>query len=107
MSSPAERVARIRTLLAIAARVADPEDPLGREARAALLETAGLSREGLELALRHHLETAASAAELDALVAGASTAPRCHVVLSASVCVAPLRALALALACSETIRLKP
>lgn len=99
--------ARLRALLAITSRVADARDPLGREARADLARRSGLSREGVELALGRCLETRASDAELARLEAEVTRAPRCHVVLSASVCTAAARALALALATSTSIRVRP
>jgi len=85
----------------------DPQDPLGAAARARLPASTGLSPQGVELALREHLETQPAAEAVAALLAGAGRAPRCHVVLAANVCVAPLRALACALATSPSVRLRP
>jgi hypothetical protein len=102
-----DRLERVRRVVSVARRIADPSDTLGREARARLPEASGLSAEGVELALREHLETDATAAELAALVASCAEAPRCHVVLAANVCTAPLRALACALATAPAVAVKP
>lgn len=99
--------ARVRKVLAAAARLVDPRDPLGREARAALPAVTGLSAEGVALGLAEHLETAATDAELGRLLAWAGEAPRVHVVLSANVFVGAVRALALAVAASEVVMVKP
>jgi len=90
--------ADVRALLAAAARVA--RDPAIVDA---LVSSTGLSRENVELSLAAHLELDAPDAEIDSLVAGAGRAESVHVVLSASVFVAPLRAIALALAASDRV----
>lgn len=69
---------RIDRLLAIARRVADPADPLGIEARERLRDTSGLSPEGIELALTHHLETSPSETEIAALLGSLSAHPGAH-----------------------------
>jgi acyl-CoA reductase-like NAD-dependent aldehyde dehydrogenase len=99
--------ARVEAVLRAGGRIADAADPLGREARRRLVETSGLSAEGVALALAHHLETRARSEELEALVAACEPAPRCHVVLAANVCTAPLRAVACALASAPTVCLRP
>ncbi len=99
--------ARVLAVLSAGRRLADPGDPLGQAARLRLPAASRLSREGVELALTEHLEHDPSDAELDALLASSAKAPRCHVVMSANVCTAPLRALALALASSEEVLVKP
>jgi hypothetical protein len=101
--------ARDRVLRVVAAgrRVADPADPLGQTARRRLLETSGLSAEGVALALDDHLETRPTDAELDALVASCGSAPRCHVVLSANVPTGALRAIALGVATSREVLVRP
>lgn len=101
------RRGRVERVIAAGARIADPHDPLGEEARRRLPETSGLSREGVALALEQHLEVAASDAELDALLSSAGRARRCHVVLAANVCTAPLRALAVATATAEEVVVRP
>jgi hypothetical protein len=106
MSDP-QRLARVRRVIAAGVRIADPGDALGAEARARLPATSGLSVQGVELALREHLEVAASDEELSSLLASCGEAPHCHVVLSANVCTAPLRALALAVATAPRVAVKP
>ncbi|APR83798.1 putative acyl-CoA reductase [Minicystis rosea] len=101
------RRARIARTVAIARRVADRDDPLGKEARAELAVFSGLSAEGVELALTEHLEIDPSAGDLDALLASVATAPRCHVVLAANVCTAALRAIACATATAPAIFVRP
>ena len=86
-----------------ARRVADPSDPLGERARALLVESTGLSPEGVELALAHCLETEPSEAEIAALCESVTPAPRVHVLLSANVFVAAHRAVALGLAASSRV----
>jgi hypothetical protein len=100
-------LARVPRVVAAGARIADPGDPLGREARERLPEVSGLSPEGVELALRDHLERAIAPEELRALVSRAGEAPRCHVVLSANVCTAALRAIAFAAATAPALLVKP
>ncbi len=107
--TPAEgsRRARVERVVAAGRRVADPSDPLGREARAALLASSGLSAEGVALALGEHLETDPLPSHLAALIAAAGDAPRCHVVLAANVCTAALRALAVAVATAPSVSVRP
>ena len=100
------RRARLDRVVALARRLADGRDPLGREARTDLERCSGLSREGVDLALSEHLETDPSAADLDALLASTGSAPRCHVVLSANVCVGALRAVACAVATAPVVRVR-
>lgn len=102
----AERAARVERLLAAARSLAAPGHRAGQALRAHLLETTGLSRENIELGLNRCLETSATEAGLDALVAGTPTAPRAHVLLSGNVFVAPLRAIALGLAASDDVRVR-
>jgi Acyl-CoA reductase (LuxC) len=99
--------ARVRALVAAAARIADPSDDLGRRARRELVLSTGLSSENVEWALVHALETAPTSAELDALCGSVTAAPAVHVVLPANVFVAAHRALALALAASERVSVRP
>jgi hypothetical protein len=101
------RAGRARRVVALGARLADGRDALGQEARRALVATSGLSPEGVELALGHHLETSVNEGDLASLLAWAGDAPRCSIVLSANVCTAPLRALALGLATAPALRLRP
>lgn len=99
--------ARVWCVLRAARRIQDSSDALGQKARERLPSVTGLSSESIELALREHLETYPTEAELDALLATTTEAPVCHVVLSANVFTAPLRALALAVATSEQVRVRP
>jgi hypothetical protein len=92
----------VRKLLEAAERVA--RDPA---IVAPLALSTGLSREGVELALRKHLETHATDEEIASLVAYAGQAERVHVILSANVFVAPLRAIAIAIAASDRVTVKP
>jgi hypothetical protein len=94
-------------VVAAGRRAADGADPLGRAARAGLVASSGLSPEGVELALGEHLETDPAPADLEALVASTQEASRCHVVLSANVCTAALRAIAIAVATAPQIFVRP
>lgn len=100
-------LARVRALCAAARRLKDPGDPLGREARARLPESTGLSAQNVELALSEILETAPSEAELHALCSAVEPAPRVHVSLAANVFTAPLRAIALGLAQTTDVFVRP
>jgi hypothetical protein len=107
---PSARAARVWSAVRAARRVADPRDPLGREARRRLPQASQLSPEGVDLALRRHLETDPRRAHVDQLVAKASAASRgwrCWVVLAANVCTAPLRAIAWATASAPEVLVRP
>jgi hypothetical protein len=104
---PVEPRERIERLLSAARRIADPSDPLGREARAVLPVSSRLSRSGVELALDRCLETRPSKGELARLMASVTAAPRAHVSLSANVFTAAHRAIAVALASSAAVFVKP
>lgn len=104
MTEPRDRVL---SLLAAAGRLANPNDPLGQEARARLLQVTALSPAGIEVGLREHLEVSATEAELSSLIEVAGTAPRVHVILSANVFTGAVRALALALAASAEVYVRP
>jgi len=69
----------------------------------ALVSATHLSRQGVELAVREHLETDPSEEEVQSLVASAGRAPAAHVVLSANVFTAGARALALAAATAPRV----
>jgi hypothetical protein len=101
VTSPKDRV--LRVVRAARAVVARGEDELA----GAIAASAGLSIEGALLALREYLEVKPSEEEIDCLVARASSAPRCHVLLSANVCTAALRALACAAAVSGEVFVRP
>jgi hypothetical protein len=101
-----ERKRRVRRVLAAATRVADPGDPIGRQARALLPVETGLSPEGVDLGLSRHLETAVADDDLALLVARAGAAPHVHVVLSANVFVGAVRALAIAVATAPRVSVR-
>ncbi len=93
-----DRIARVRRVVDAARIVAtDPSliDPIAA--------STGLSREGVELGLRDHLETNPSDEELLLLVQRAVPAAHVHVILSANVFTAPLRAIAYATASSPSV----
>jgi hypothetical protein len=92
----------LRELLDAAARVARDDSIVGP-----LVRSTGLSPENVRLGLDKHLETSATDAELDALIGSVSSVSRVHVILSPSVFVAPLRAIALAMAASDHVTVKP
>lgn len=98
---------RVKRLVAAARRLADPHDELGIAARRELPIATGLSPEGVEHALTRSLETDPSEDDLDSLVRSVPAAPRALVLLSANVFVAAHRALALALAASEDVVVRP
>ena len=102
-----ERLQRALAVVRAGARIADASDPLGIEARARLPEVTGLSAASVEIALTEHLETRPSSAELSSLLARAGVASTCHVILSANVCTAPLRAIAIACATAPRVLAKP
>jgi len=71
-----------------------------------LARTTGLTPEGVELGFAS-LEVDATEDDLRRLIAGAGETDHVHVILSANVFVAPLRALALARAASSRVTLRP
>jgi Acyl-CoA reductase (LuxC) len=103
----ARRRARLARVVALGARIASPADPLAEETRRALLASSGLSPEGVALALARSLDVEVSEADLDALLASSGSAPRCYVLLSANVCTAALRAVALAVATAPRVVVRP
>jgi hypothetical protein len=98
---------RVRALVDGAARIADATSALGRRARRELVAATGLSPENVELALAECLETRVTDAELTEFCAGVRAAPAAHVLLSANVFVAAHRAVALALAASSRVKVRP
>jgi hypothetical protein len=97
-----ERVADVRRLLA-ASRVVHADRA---RVTPAIARATGLSPEGVELGFAS-LEQDATDGELRALVDAAGDTARVHVVLSANVFVAPLRAMALARAAAEHVTVRP
>jgi hypothetical protein len=98
---------RLLELLRAARSLADPNHALGREARVRLTHSSGLSKENVEWALTCALETHPSEAELELLAASVEKTPRSHVLLSANVFVGAHRAIALALAASSEVYVRP
>lgn len=98
---------RVLQLVCAARRLADPADPLGQRARSELRSVTGLSPQGIEVALGQCLETTPSEAELQALCASVRPTTRGWVLLSANVFTAAHRAIALALAASGDVRVRP
>ena len=98
-----ERIADVERLLAAA------RDVVRRRAEWAveIADATGLSREGVELGFREHVEVGAAVSDLERLVAYAGDAESVHVVLSANVFVAPLRAIAIARAASSRVVVRP
>jgi hypothetical protein len=93
-----ERVADVRRLVDAARAVAKDAAIVGP-----LVESTGLSRRGVELALAEHLETSPEEVDLLRLVERAGDVDRVHVVLSSNVFVGALRALAVARAAAEHV----
>lgn len=93
---------KVKKLLEAAARVA--RDPGLVEP---LVRSTGLSPENVRLGLARHLETHATDTELAALERSVTRTTRVHVILSPSVFVAPLRAIALGLAAGARVTVKP
>jgi hypothetical protein len=98
----AERIADVRRLLAAARHIHDHRAELVPQ----IVASTGLSPEGVELGFES-LERDATDAELGELVAAAGTARHVHIVLSANVFVAALRALALARAAAPRVTIRP
>ena len=99
----AERIADVRRLQQAACAA------IGERATLvpAIVESTGLSTEGVELALSRHLEIESTDADLVKLVERAGDVSRVAVVLSANVFVGALRALALARAASTDVVVRP
>lgn len=95
-------MARVEALLEAARSVAKDES-----VRAAVAESTGLSRPNVDLAFDEHLEVDAPREDLEKLIERAGTADAVTVILSANVFVGALRALALALAASEDVVVRP
>lgn len=96
------RMGDVRRLLECARAVHDARAGIAP----AIAAASGLTVEGVELGFAS-LEREASDVELRAFVAAAGDAARVHVVLSANVFVAPLRAIALARAAAGHVTVRP
>lgn len=101
-----EALRRVRQLLGAAKRLADPTDVLGREARARLPVSTGLSPEGIEMALRRSLEVDPSEDELRALLSGEPDVGVVNILLSPAVFTGAHRAIALGLAASRRVKVR-
>ncbi len=100
--SIADRMADVRRLLKAARVVFEQRERLV----AGMARSTGLSREGVELGFSC-LEREATDDELLALVGSAGDSREVHVILSANVFVAPLRALAIARAAAARVTVRP
>lgn len=107
MADDVARLARVERLLTAARRLVKSEHPDGRRLRARLLETSNLSRENIELGLTRCLELSPAERELESLLASTPEAPRAHVLLAGNVFVAALRAIAIGLASSSSVHVRP
>lgn len=94
---------RVRRFLDAARVLREPHHREGLAVRASLLATTGLSAENIELALRECFETDATDDQLVALCQSTPEAEAAHVLLSANVFVASLRAIAIAVASSSRV----
>jgi acyl-CoA reductase-like NAD-dependent aldehyde dehydrogenase len=101
--SAAERIVDVRRLQKAARNVIEKRGALVE----AILESTGLSAEGVELGLTRHVEVEAGDVEVAALVERAGDLPRVAVVLSANVFVGALRAIAIARAASDDVVVRP
>ena len=94
-------------MLESARSLADGTSERGKHARERLVASSGLSPEGVDLAISRCLESAPAEAEIEALIRSTPTAQVAHVLLSSNVFVAAHRAIAIGLAASETVRVRP
>jgi hypothetical protein len=107
VAEPCVRRERLRRWFSLAPRLADANDPLGGRVRLLLSKSSGLSEAGVAHALEHCLEQQPSDAALDQVCARVAESSAAHVLLSANVFTAPFRAIALALAASERVWVRP
>jgi len=102
-----KRLARVRRFLDCARVLKDPAHPLRQVALAALPADTGLSPENVAWALDNALEVDASNREIELLCARTPTCERAHVLLSANVFVAALRAIAIGLSAAPRVFVRP
>ncbi len=102
-----ERARCLHALASAAEQIASPTSAVGREARSAFLQQTGLSPEGIEFALSECLETKTTRSTFSQLIRQAPAARQVHVLLSAQVFTAAYRAIALALAQSSRVFVRP
>lgn len=96
------RIARVLRLIDAAHEATS--DP---ELAARIASSTGLSREGVTLALAEHVELSPLPEELAALERATEAAESVHVILSANVFVAALRALAIATCAAPSVTVRP
>jgi hypothetical protein len=101
------RVAALRAWLTQIAVVRDDCHPLGQAARRKLPSATGLSPRNVEWALAHSLELQPTVAQLEALVNAVPTCDTAHVLLSANLFTASLRAIAIAKAAAKRVVVRP
>lgn len=101
-----ERMARVRCWLERLKPLASRTDPLGMQARRELPQVTRLSAQNVAWALENAFECHASDDQIRALVEATAPCSQAHVVLSANVFVATLRAIAIALASSSHVRVR-
>lgn len=98
-----DRIAAVKNLVRAAADVV-----AGRAFLApAIVDSTGLSPEGVELALTRHVEVDATDDDLSRLVDAAGDEPEVRVILAANVFVGALRAIALARAAAPRVIVRP
>ncbi len=100
------RELRVRRLLQAADTLRQPSSPAGAALRQRVAKTSGLSLAGIELGLERCLEGQPTPAELAALLTAVPEASAAHVLLSANVFVAALRAIAIGVACSSEVTVR-
>lgn len=97
------RQERVLRLLQAAKSLQNPQESGEQRLRERLAETTGLSSQNIELGLNRCLETAPAPEHLTALLASTPEAPAAHVLLSANVFVAALRAIAIGVASASHV----
>jgi Acyl-CoA reductase (LuxC) len=102
-----ERLGRVTRLVDAARLLTDARAPRGAALRRRLQETTRLSAENIALCLDRCLEVSPAPDELERLVGSTPEAPAAHVLLSANVFVAALRAIALGVASSPRVFVRP
>lgn len=107
MNEYGARRARLEPLLESARSLANASSERGCMARERLIATSGLSAQGVDFAIARCLEIAPEEREIEALIRGTGTAEVAHVLLSANVFVAAHRAIAIGLAASGRVCVRP
>ncbi len=102
-----ERTTRLYALKRAAEDLANPNSRWGMVARDELPGSTGLSREGVDYALRHCLEHEVARGTLSSLARRAPQSKRAHVLLSSNVFTAAFRAIVLALCQSDKVFVRP